>query len=127
MTPFELWNSIPGIPEDMQENWDEWTAWLREGTLEAFPDSARQLIQPEDMIRLGEPDRAARRLANPPVQFIGNLYRIWAPIFDQIRDHPLMQVYLEDHDLAGATVRRTPVDEREMPSVLRSARTEAAP
>jgi tetratricopeptide (TPR) repeat protein len=125
---YDAWASIPVAKAEMDPYWTEWVAWLREGTLSAVPDTARQYLQPADLIHLGEPERAANRLANPPQpNWIDALYRSWSPIFDPIRGHPAMQKYLRDRGLEGVTVQRTPPDERELPAVLRSAAEEPVP
>jgi TolB-like protein len=125
---YDVWASIPGVKAEMDPYWTGWVAALREGSLSAVPDAERQYLKPEDMIHLGEPERAANRLTNPPQpHWIGNVYRLWSRIFDPIRDHPAVQKYLRDRGLEGVTVRRTPPDERELPAVLRSAGEEPVP
>jgi TolB-like protein/Flp pilus assembly protein TadD len=125
---YDVWASIPGARQQLDEFWSERTAMLRQGEFSAFPDSVRQYLQPEALIRLGETDRAARRMSNPPnPRWISHAYRVWHPIFDSIRDHPAMREFLADRGLEGVTVQRTPPAERELPAVLRRDTPEAAP
>jgi len=125
---YDAWASVPRAKAALDKYWTEWVAALRAGTLGAVPDTARQYLEPEDLIHLGEPERAANHLANPPQpHWIVTLYRSWSPIFDPIRDHPAVQEYLRDRGLEGVTVQRTSPSERELPAVLRSASVEPAP
>ena len=119
--------TVPEIRADIDVYWEEWVSVLRQGTLDAFPDSARKQLSPDDMLHLGEPDRAANRLSHPRIDWISNLYRVWGPVFDPVRGHPAVQEYLKNKGLAGVTVQRTPVDEREAPAVLKKRETGATP
>ena len=120
---YDAWASIPGVKDQLdQGGWDQYVAWLEGGSFDAFPDSLKTTLAPEALIHLGELDRAANRLPNPPGgDWIGSLYRMWSPVFDTIREHPALKEYLAAHGLAGVEAQRTPVDERELPAVLRTA------
>jgi hypothetical protein len=123
---YEVWITIPDARETLDRSWDEFIGLMVDGDFDAFPDSVKATMNPETLIHLGENDRAARRLSKPRGgDWIGNMYRVWSPIFDSIRQHPAMQEYMRAHGLAGATPQRTPVDERELPAVLRDASAEA--
>jgi len=124
---YAAWAGVPGGKEQLDQHWSGWVAMLRKGTLGAVPDTVRQYLKPEDLIHLGEPERAANALANPPhLNWVGFVYRVWSPIFDPIRGHPAVQEYLRDRGLEGATVHRTPPDGRRLPAVLRSATADTA-
>ena len=124
---YDVWATIPGVKEELdQGGWEEYVALLEGGSFDAFPDSLKATLSPEALLHLGEPDLAASQLANPPGgDWIGSLYRVWSPVFDPVRDHPALQAYMAAHSLAGVTPQRTPVDERELPSVLRGTPSEA--
>ena len=125
---YDIWTTVPGAKEDMDPTWDSFIGLMKGGALEAFPDSFRASLSPEDMLHLGEPDRAANRLSNPPGgDWVGALYRVWSPIFDPIRQHPAMQEFMAAHGLGSVTAQRTPPDQRVLPAVLRAAQTEAGP
>jgi TolB-like protein/Flp pilus assembly protein TadD len=125
---YDAWASDPSDKQNLDRFWSDWVAMLRNGTLAAVPDTARQHLKPEDLIHLGAPGVAASALAHPPhPDWIGFVYRVWSPIFDPIRDHPAMQEYLRARGLDGVTVQRTPADERVLPAVLRTTAAEVAP
>ncbi|HSM09354.1 MAG TPA: tetratricopeptide repeat protein [Gemmatimonadota bacterium] len=96
--------------------------WLRQGTLSAIPDTARNDLLAEDWIRLGYPDSAAVRLVSPTTRglAITRLYQLCDPTFDEVRQLPIVQEYLRNRDLDGV-IHRTPVDQRETPVVLRKS------
>jgi TolB-like protein/Flp pilus assembly protein TadD len=122
---YDIWTTVPGAKEDMDPLWDDYIGLIQGGSLDAFPDSLKTYLSPEEMLHLGEPDRAANMLSNPPGgDWIGSVYRVWSPVFDPIRDTSVMQGYMAAHGLAGVTAQRTPVDERELPAVLRPAQAE---
>ncbi|MEN8145079.1 MAG: tetratricopeptide repeat protein [Gemmatimonadota bacterium] len=115
-------------PEQIDADWAERLSWLRQETLSAVPDTARENLFPEGWMHLREPDSAAAFLAAPDQGFeISWLYQMWKPIFDPIRSHPRMQEYLTTRGLAGVTVQRTPPDERQTPEILRGTESASQP
>jgi TolB-like protein len=125
---YDVWITIPGWKDVLDLTWDANVAAMERGELGAFPDSSKALLGPDDMIHLGELDRAANRLADAPdPHWIGTVYRMWSPVFDPIRSHPAVQEFMAEHGLAGVAVQRTPPDQRELPAVLRPTQAEAGP
>jgi len=130
----EIWGPPPDIPqEEFDARWAEWISWLRGGELAAVPDTARQYLNPIDFMRLGEPDSAAAVLTRagwgggPTGLTVQNLYWLWLPTFDPIRSHPELRAYMTRLGLEGATVRRTPPERRELPTILGRAGEAGAP
>ena len=118
---YNVWATVPGASEDMDPTWDDFVRLMEGGDLEAFSDEFKESLAPGDMVHLGELDRAANRLSNPPgANWVGNVYRVWHPVFDSIRDLPAMQEYLAERGLADVTAQRTPPGERQTPAVLRN-------
>ena len=123
----EIWGPPPEMsPEEFDALSSEWVSWMR-GELDAIPDTARKYLVPTDFIRLGEPDSAAVALTRGGAQggptgsglTMQNLYWLWDPALDPIRSHPAVRDYMERIDLGDATVRRTPPERREVPTILR--------
>ena len=56
---------------------------------------------------------------------IDRLYLLCDPMFDDVRQLPIVQEYLRNRGLDGV-IHRTPVDQRETPVVLREAEGGAA-
>lgn len=111
-------------PEDR-----EFVAWLESGEIENVPREVRSDLPPEAWLVFGYPDSAAVFLTErwePPFEF-NRLYALWNPWFDPIRSHPRVLSYLRSVGLEGATLDRTPPDERTMPIVLRSAADAGTP
>jgi tetratricopeptide (TPR) repeat protein len=101
--------------------------WLRQGTLSAIPDTAREDLAPEDWVHLGYPDSAAAHLAATDSigPAIARLYVLCYPMFDDVRQLPVVQEYLRNRGLDGV-MHRTPAGQRETPVVLRETASAAA-
>jgi tetratricopeptide (TPR) repeat protein len=125
---YDVWATVPEVKVQLDTYWTDWVAVLTQGRLSSVPDTIRGYLKPEDLIHLGESDLAASRLAHPAhPNWISNLYRVWSPIFDPIRDQPPVQAYLRERGLGGVTVRRTPPEERELPAILRTGSGKTTP
>jgi len=100
--------------------------WLRQGTLSAIPDTAREALLAADWVHLGYPDSAAAQLISPGPGglAIARLYQLCDPMFDGVRQLPSVQEYLSERGLDGV-IHRTPVDQRETPVALRESGSEA--
>jgi len=130
----EMWDPPPDMsPEEFDALSSEWVSWMRGGELDALPDTVRQDLHALDFMLLGEPDSAAVALtrgggmAGPGGLTMQNLYWLWLPLLDPIRSHPAVRDYMERIDLGDATVRRTPPDRHEVPTILRRGDEAAAP
>ncbi len=122
----EILSILPDASEGIDPLWYEFVELMRRGEFDLFPDSLTPFLSSGQLILLGESDRAADLLANPPRRSIHSPSQVWRPIHDSIRDHSAVQQYLEDVGLGGVTVQRTPLEERVRPAILRRADETAA-
>ncbi|HUE96513.1 MAG TPA: hypothetical protein VMN39_07620, partial [Longimicrobiaceae bacterium] len=76
------------------------------------PSMAPRPIDAEQWMWLGYPDSAVAVYdVGPDEIFQLDLYRVWLPVFDPIRDRPEIQAFLRNAGLEGAQLQRTPRSE----------------
>jgi len=76
------------------------------------PELAGGPLGPEEWMWFGEPDSAAAAFRERATQVFGlDVYRVWLPVIDPIRDRPGVREFLRRANLADATVQRTPRSE----------------
>jgi len=73
------------------------------------PSIARRPLDAEQWMWFGYPDSAVAVYdVDPDEIFQLDLYRVWLPVFDPIRDRPELQAFLRNAGLEGAKPQRTP-------------------
>lgn len=78
------------------------------------PDQAGVRLDPEEWMWFGRPDSAEAALKRQSKGVFGlDVYAIWLPILDPIRDTPGAREFLQRANLADATLQRTPRSEIE--------------
>lgn len=122
---WEYWSAVDPELASREEEYREFTGWLRQGTIAALPDSVHDDLDPREWMMIGEPDSAAASLTDLPrgLEFSWLQY-FWDPQFDPIRRHPLVRSFLEERNIHDLTARRTPPENRRTPGVLRDVAEE---
>jgi TolB-like protein len=77
---------------------------------------------------IGEPDSAVVALLRDETKLLfGRTAIFWHPLLDPVRSDPRVQAWLAERGLGGVEVRRTPVDERRTPMILRERESARGP
>ena len=97
-----------------RENFDaEYVDTLFEALRADDPTLLPGPLDAEQWMWFGEPDSAAAAYDMSPDEFVPlDVYRVWIPAFDPIRDRPEFQRFLRMANLEGATLQRTAATER---------------
>ena len=100
----------------------QWMAWFRDGDPAAVPDSAREGLDPWSWIAFNRPDSAVASMSDIledcPSDYAACRW-VWDPVFDGMRDHPVVRAAMRKHGLEGMTLERTAPEERRRPLSLR--------
>ena len=92
------------------------------GALDSLPGIADIGVIPPTLawMMVGEPDSAVVALLRDETKLLtGRTAIFWHPLLDPVRSDPRVQAWLAERRLGGVEVRRTPVDERRTPMILR--------